>query len=130
MTFSFSTEYNPDNLDAKTFLGADYAMSTLAVCDDTNKTYTSLPLSQFLRSNRAGFDAFETFELIATILQGEIYEIKADLGQVYKVFLIDMCRNDPEVFDFVAIEREEDPLEPYRFVEPDLYDDYPLEPIV
>ena len=130
MTFRFSSEYNPDNLDAKTLMGIDYAFSTLAVCDETNKTYTSLPLSQFLHSNRAGFDAFETFELIATVLQGEVYEIKAELGQVYKIFLIDVCRNDPEVFDFVAIERDEDPLAPYRFIEPDLYDDQPLQPII
>lgn len=116
MTYTISTDYNPTNLSVATLQGVDYSMSTILVRDESEKTAETIPLSQFLENNEDTFTPYETLKLIHSLFAGRSYELLADVGSVYTIFLHDICIANIDDFDFVEVTHQIDPLIGYDLV--------------
>jgi hypothetical protein len=85
-------------------------MSTIALVDNVEKTYETMPLYQFLEANEDGFTPYETLDLISTLLLTGRADFAGGVGQTYTLVLVDLCVNNPDEFEFADVEHDTDLL--------------------
>ena len=112
MTYKIAADaLNARTLDTHTLQNFEMGMSTIALIDDIDKTYETMPLYQFFEANPETFTPYETCDLIATLFMTGKTTFAAGTGQTYTIALIDLCDNNPDTFEFTPVEHDVDPLE-------------------